>query len=58
VLYCFFVIDHQRRKILHCNVTPHPTAEWIIRQLREAFPEPCRYRYVIFDRERKFNAGC
>jgi hypothetical protein len=25
MLYCFFVIEHQRRKILHCNVTPHPT---------------------------------
>src|SRR6516225_5730399 len=56
ILYCFFVIEHQRRKILHCNVTPHPTAEWIMQQLREAFPEPCRYRYVIFDRDRKFNA--
>jgi transposase InsO family protein len=55
-LYCFFVIEHQRRKILHCNVTPHPTAEWIIQQLREAFPEPCRYRYVLFDRDQKVNA--
>jgi hypothetical protein len=27
LLYCFFVIDHQRRKILHCNVTAHPTAD-------------------------------
>jgi len=55
VLYCFFVIEHERRKILHCNVTPHPTAEWIVQQLREAFPEPCRYRYVILDRDRKFD---
>ena len=56
VLYCFFVIQHQRRKILHCNVTPRPTAEWIVQQLREAFPEPCRYQYVILDRDRKFDA--
>src|SRR5579872_2296729 len=56
VLYCFFVIEHERRKILHCNVTQHPTAEWIVQQLREAFPEPCRYRYVILDRDRKFDA--
>ena len=54
VLYCFFVIEHERRKILHCNVTPHPTAEWIV-QLREAFPEPCPYPYVIFDRDQKFD---
>ena len=56
VLYCFFVIEHERRKILHCNVTQHPTAEWIVQQLREAFPEPCRYGYVILDRDRKFDA--
>jgi putative transposase len=55
LLYCFFVIEHARRKILHFNVTPHPTAEWIVQQLREAFPEPCPYRYVIFDRDRKFD---
>jgi len=39
VLYCFFVIEHGRRRILHSNVTPHPTAEWIVQQLREAFVE-------------------
>jgi hypothetical protein len=43
----FFVIEQERRKILHCNVTQPPTAEWIVQQLREAFPEACRYRYVI-----------
>ena len=39
VLYCFFVIEHGRRKILHFNVTRHPTAEWIVQQVREAFPK-------------------
>ena len=39
LLYCFFVIEHGRRKILHTNVTRHPTSEWIVQQLREAFPE-------------------
>jgi hypothetical protein len=38
VLYCFFVIAHDRRLILHCNVTRHPTGFWISQQLREAFP--------------------
>ena len=33
VLYCFFVISHHRRRILHCNVTSHPTSLWIV-QLR------------------------
>ena len=55
VLYGLFVIEHERRKILHCNVTQHPTAEWIVQQLREAFPEPCRHQYVILDCDRKFD---
>jgi putative transposase len=38
VLYCFFVISHDRRRILHFNITKHPTSRWIIQQLREAFP--------------------
>jgi putative transposase len=55
LLYCFFVIAHGRRKILHCNVTRHPTAKWVIQQLREAFPEAGPYRYVILDRDSKFD---
>src|SRR6266566_7972033 len=38
VLYCFFVISHDRRRILHFNVTKHPASLWIVQQLREAFP--------------------
>jgi putative transposase len=56
LLYCFFVIEHGRRKILHFNVTRHPTAEWVIQQLREAFPEAGPQPYVILDRDAKFNA--
>src|SRR5262245_52887093 len=56
VLYCFFVIEHGRRKILHCNVTRHPTADWVVQQLRETFPEAGPYRYVILDRDSKFDA--
>ena len=56
LLYCFFVIEHGRRKILHFNVTRHPTAEWVLQQLREAFPEAAPYRYVILDRDSKFDA--
>jgi hypothetical protein len=39
VLYCFFVVEHGRRKILHFNVTRHPTAEWVVQQRRETFPQ-------------------
>jgi transposase InsO family protein len=55
LLYCFFVIEHGRRKILHVNVTPHPTAEWITQQLREAFQNADSYKYVVLDWDSKFN---
>jgi hypothetical protein len=54
VLYCFFVISHDRRRILHVNVTKHPTSSWIIQQLREAFPFEASHKYLIFDRDQKF----
>ena len=38
VLYVFLILAHERRRIVHCNVTAHPTAEWTGQQLREAFP--------------------
>jgi transposase InsO family protein len=56
LLYCFFVIDHGRRRILHFNVTAHPTAEWVVQQLRETFSDSDRHRYVILDRDSKFSA--
>jgi putative transposase len=54
VLYCFFIIEHGRRKILHFNVTDHPTGLWIEQPLREAFSESCPYRYAILDRDAKY----
>ena len=54
VLYCFFVIGHDRRHILHVNVTKHPTSAWIIQQLREAFPFESSHKYLICDRDQKF----
>jgi hypothetical protein len=36
--YCFFVIEHARRRVLHFNATFHPTSDWIVQQLCEAFP--------------------
>ena len=54
-LHCLFVIEHSRRRILHFNVTGHPTSDWVSQQLREAFSEAGPYRYVILDRDSKFN---
>jgi putative transposase len=55
VLYGFFVIEHDRRRILHCNVTRHPTSAWVVQQLREAFPYDSAPRYLIFDRGANFS---
>ena len=55
VLYCLFFIHHDRRRILHYNVTPNPTAAWVLQQLREVFfDDPCIH-YLIHDRDSKFS---
>ena len=54
VLYVFLVLAHDRRRILHCNVTAHPTAEWTGQQLREAFPFDQPPRYLLRDRDAIF----
>ena len=54
VLYCFFIISHDRRHILHLNVTRHPTSLWIVQQLREAFPYQPTAKFLIFDRDAKY----
>jgi len=54
LLYCFFILNHDRRQILHFNVTRHPTSRWIVQQLREAFPYETAPKYLIFDRDAKY----
>ena len=56
ILYCFFVIDHERRRILHFNVTRNPTAFWVALQLRQTWGYDLPHRFLIFDRDAKFNA--
>ncbi len=54
VLYCFFVIGHDRRKILRFNVTQHPSALWIVQQMREAWPYAPAQKFLLFDHDSKF----
>jgi putative transposase len=56
VLYCFFIISHDRRRILHFNVSRHPTSSWIVQQLREAFPYDAVPKFLVFDHDAKY--GC
>ena len=59
VLYCFFVMDHSRRKILHVGVTEHPHLLWVKNQLRKAFPgdEDWKYKILISDNDPVFKAA-
>ena len=54
LLYCFFLIGHDRRRILHFNITRNPTSLWVVQQLREAFPFEASHQYMILDRDKKF----
>jgi transposase InsO family protein len=54
VLYVFLVLAHERRRIVHFNVTAHPTAQWTAQQLRNAFPWDSAPRYLLRDRDRIF----
>ena len=51
VLFVLVVLAHRRRRVVHFNVTEHPTAAWTAQQVREAFPEDRAPRYLIRDRD-------
>lgn len=55
ILYVFVAMEIGSRRVLHCNATEHPTAEWTIQQFREflAFDHP--YRFVLHDRDSIFS---
>ncbi len=56
LLYAFVVVRLDRRDLIWISVTRHPTAEWIARQVTEAFPWNEAPRYLIRDRDRIFGA--
>ena len=56
VLYVFFLIGHDRRRILHVNVTRHPTSVWIVQQLREAFPDEPTTKFLLLDHDAKYGS--
>jgi transposase InsO family protein len=56
LLYAFVIVRLDRRALVWIGVTRHPTAEWIARQITEAFPWNEAPRYLIRDRERTFGA--
>ena len=55
-LYVFVIKEIETRKLIHTNVTDHPTAAWTLQQLREAIPSDHTYRFLIHDRDCIFSA--
>jgi hypothetical protein len=53
-LFVCLVLGHQRRQLLGFAVTEHPTADWLARQITEAFPWDTAPKYLIRDNDRAF----
>jgi transposase InsO family protein len=56
-LYAFLVLGHRRRQLLWFAVTRNPTAEWLARQITEAFPWDSTPKYLIRDNDRAFGVA-
>jgi putative transposase len=54
VLFVLVVLAHHRRRVVHFNVTEHPTAVWTAQQMIEAFPEETAPRYLLRDRDQVY----
>jgi transposase InsO family protein len=57
LLYVLVIVRLERRNLVWINVTPHPTAEWIARQVTEAFPWAQAPRYLLRDQDRVYGAA-
>jgi transposase InsO family protein len=55
ILYVFVIVEHASRRLIHVNVTSHPTAQWTFQQFREAIPVDHEYRFLIHDRDSIFS---
>jgi putative transposase len=56
VLFVLLVLEHDRRRVVHFNVTEHPYAEWTALQIVQAFPWDTAPRYMIRDRDGVYGA--
>jgi hypothetical protein len=55
VLFVLVVLAHQRRRVVHFNVTEHPTAAWTAQQIVNTFPEESAPSYLLRDRDRIYD---
>lgn len=56
ILFVFLVLAHHRRRVVHFNITAHPTAEWTARQVVAAFPWSTAPRFLLRDRDGLYGA--
>src|SRR5690242_6890862 len=57
ILYVFVALEIGSRRLLHFNVTEHPTSEWTLQQLREALPGDQDYKFLLHDRHKTFSTS-
>jgi transposase InsO family protein len=57
ILYVFVALEVGSRRLVHFNVTEHPTADWTLQQLREALPGDQDYKFLLHDRHKSFSAS-
>ena len=57
VLFVLVILAHERRRIVHFNITEHPTAEWTAQQVVEAFPWDEAPRYLLRDQDRIYGVA-
>lgn len=55
-MFVLIVLKHDRRKVLHFNVTEHPTGAWTAQQIVEAFADREAAQYLIRDRDNRYSA--
>jgi transposase InsO family protein len=57
VLFVLVILAHERRRVVHFNITEHPTAQWTAQQVVEAFSWQTAPRYLLRDRDRIYGAS-
>ena len=55
VLFVLVLLAHSRRRVIHINVTEHPTAAWTAQQIVEAFPDDTTPRWLLRDRDQIYS---
>lgn len=58
ILFALVIISHDRRKVVHFNVTTSPSSKWTCQQVVEAFPWETAPKYLLRDRDSIYGGFC